>query len=166
MEPVEVEFSLEEKAAIRFPEYVQTPEGTRRVIATRIDMVTADYRLRRSRKGWIERKGKPEELHKCFLGDDRERTEKQLSRLAAGCSCPILLVDSSPYDVLAHRYRADNGGASPTQVVGEQVIEAVTTAALRHGLHLVWVPRVDSHARMYAVGQVVLCLLLGAERAP
>ncbi|MCC6671816.1 MAG: ERCC4 domain-containing protein, partial [Planctomycetes bacterium] len=94
----------------------------------------------------IERKSLPDLAH--VVGARRERFERELARLKAECTLPVLLVEGHVADVLRHDYP---GTVHPNAVVG-----SVASWAIDFGLRVFWcgTPLEAAHVALRIFGTV------------
>ena len=159
-----------ERYPIRFPEWTRVEGKLRRVEVVRKSLVRVggDYALE-DRVVGVERKGRPMEVYLCTVGPRRAAFEAQLAKLEKNYQRGVVLVDSTPFEILNTNYArelARLGIPGPTPGRGDGVLRTLVHMVVGRGMGLVWLGRVDSEAREYAVGEVVLAILTAPVTAP
>lgn len=150
-----------EKRPIVFPKTVEDFSGrTLSVESEKKRLKAGDYTLRDHNEiVGIERKGSPMELWGCLFGPDRDRFKKQLEKMRKAYDVPMVLVDSSPAELISFDYRRFVTGAALS--TGEHLVAKLTCDCLEFGAFLSFVGRVESASKLYSTGQYVVSMLLG-----
>lgn len=159
---VVVQVDTQEKKPLVFPEMVAWRDGVVRVRTERKTLKAGDYRLKRwPRAAVIERKGGPRELYDCLLGNRRAAFGKQLIKIKKAAAWPVLFIDCAPQAIVTFDYWALF--QQKNEPTASRLLGTLASSTGEHGVHVIWGGSFGrSLGQVYATGQMILSLLMGA----